>query len=79
MEHLTFRLCGVEFLDNYVKLTGKDMWQEANGAKLKVHFCLFLDELRKATRTVSKHNLPQERDLNPEPQKKLRDIPKTRP
>ena len=79
MEYLIFRLCGVEFLDTYVKWTGKDVWQEANGAKLKVHFCLFLDELRKTTRTVSKHNLPQDRELNLEPQEKLRDIPKTRP
>lgn len=45
------------------------MWQEANGATFKVHFCLCLDELKKTTRTVSKHNLPQDRDLNPEPQK----------
>jgi hypothetical protein len=50
------------------KWTGKDVWPVTNEVKLKVHFCLCVDKLRKTTRNISKHNLPQDRELNPEPQ-----------
>ena len=45
----------------------------------QVYACICLDELKKNTRTVSKHNLLQDRDLNPEQPEKLRCIPNTRP